>query len=191
MGRQPSVVIIELDSPYTFLVQRKLYDIGVRSRIVDPQCAQKWLKANSVKAIILSGGASSVHQTDAPQPPPEVLSLNLPVLGICYGMHWIVHRLGGKVASDSLRREYKRSSINVWDMPEPLFAGTPQFQSVWMPHGDSVTELPPGFSCLAYSNTRSFAAMQNGSIWGIQFHPEVSETQYGETILRNFLQLTG
>lgn len=193
MAHLPNVAIIELGSQYTLLIERTLRELGVRSVILDPKRATGYFKKNPLKAVILSGGASSVYDNNAPQPPAEILSLRredgqpIALLGICYGMQWLVHHLGGEVKAILGNREYGEASINLCSIPEGFFSNTPQGQKVWMSHGDSVISLPKDFGVLAYSETDTIAAMQNGSIYGVQFHPEVTHTPHGKTILTNFL----
>ncbi len=194
MDHLPKVLIIELGSQYTLLIERTLRELGVRSVILDPHRAQSFLKENRVKAIILSGGAASVYDNDAPQPPEEVLSAQdgfewvAAILGICYGMQWLAHRLGGEVKPVAGSREYGEAIIEIPGIPDGFFSGIHKTQKVWMSHGDSVTVLPQGFRALAFSKDDTIAAMQNGLTWGVQFHPEVTHTPHGKTMLFNFLR---
>lgn len=190
----PEVVIIELGSQVTLLIERLCRELGVRTVILDPRRAAGWLKSHPVKAVILSGGAASVYENNAPQPPEDVLSLKrtdgspVPVLGICYGMQWIAQHLGGTILPHPERREYGEAAINVLHGNDPLFDGTPREQTVWMSHGDSVVKIPEHFRVLAETKNGVIAAMGNGTlIWGVQFHPEVHETAEGKTLLKNFL----
>src|SRR3989344_1986079 len=197
MTHLPNVAIIELGSQYTLLIERTLRELGVRSVILDPKRAVNWLKKNPLRAVILSGGASSVYDNDAPTPPDEILTLRredgqpITLLGICYGMQWLAHRLGGEVKATPGNREYGEATINLCDPPDGFFSSTPQNQKVWMSHGDSVVVLPHGFEVLAHSDSDTIAAMQNGSVWGVQFHPEVTHTPHGKAMLTNFLHFAG
>jgi GMP synthase (glutamine-hydrolysing) len=197
MDHLPKVLIIELGSQYTLLIERTLRELGVRSVILDPRRAQRFLKENHVKAIILSGGAASVYDNDAPQPPEEVLSAQdefgrvAAVLGICYGMQWLAHRFGGEVKPVAGNREYGEAVIRIRGVPNGFFSGTFQAQKVWMSHGDSVTVLPKGFHALAFSKDGTIAAMHNRLIWDVQFHPEVTHTPHGKQMLTNFLNAAG
>jgi GMP synthase (glutamine-hydrolysing) len=184
-GGLPQVAIVELGSQYTLVIERTLRELGVRSVILQPDKTAVWLEKNPPKAVILSGGPSGVNDSGAPEPPAEVL--NFPLLGICYGMQWIAKHLGGNVRSVDGNREYGQAKISLSDGSNRFFAGTPKEQEVWMSHGDSVTLLPSGFYPLAYTGNNTVAAMTNGNIWGVQFHPEVSHTQYGKGMLSNFL----
>lgn len=190
----PTVAIIELGSQYTLVIARTLRELGVRSVILNPSRAHDWIKANPLKAVVLSGGPASVYDDDAPQPPKEVLNLKgendqpVAVLGICYGMQWIAQQLGGTVQPVAGNREYGEATIDLCGVPDGFFQGTARQQKAWMSHGDSVTKLPKGFQILAHSNTQAIAAMQNGSILGVQFHPEVTHTPHGKIMLANFLR---
>jgi GMP synthase (glutamine-hydrolysing) len=145
------------------------------------------IRAYEPIGIILSGGPSSVYDADAPVADPEMLNLGLPVLGICYGLHFIVHHLGGKVRS-APRREYGHADVNIAISETPLFAGLPPTIQVWMSHGDEALELPPGFHrTAATSNALAGIAHEERRIWAVQFHPEVHHTPLGPQLLRNFV----
>ncbi len=195
MQTLPQVAIIELGSQYTLLIERALRELGFRSVILDPSRAEQWLQEHHVKAVILSGGAASVYDRDAPQPPFDILRLRqvdggpIAVLGICYGMQWIAAHEGGTVRPIEGSREYGDATIRV-KARDGIFAETPTDQPVWMSHGDSVTVLPEGFTELAVSDG-AIAAMQRGLVWGVQFHPEVTHTPHGKQLLGNFLRLAG
>jgi GMP synthase (glutamine-hydrolysing) len=137
--------------------------------------------------LILSGGPSSVYDADAPAADPKLLSLGVPVLGICYGLQFIVHHLGGKVRSAS-KREYGHAEVTIEDSATPLFAGLPQTLQVWMSHGDQAIELPSGFHRIAAtSNALAGIANEQSRIWAVQFHPEVHHTPLGPQIIKNFI----
>ena len=135
--------------------------------------------------IILSGGPCSVYDADAPPSDPRVLALGLPVLGICYGLHFIVHHLGGKIRPAD-KREYGHAEITLVD-DTPLFAGLTRTQSVWMSHGDETLELPAGFHLTA-KTANAVAGIANPAkkIWAVQFHPEVHHTKEGTALLQEF-----
>lgn len=194
MAFLPNVAIIELGSQYTLLIERTLREIGVRSVILNPKCAADWFKQHSVRAVILSGSAASVYDEGAPKPPEEILSLKredgqpVAILGICYGMQWLVHRLGGEVKPVLGNREYGEAKLHLQEENHGIFAGTPTRQKVWMSHGDSVLTVPEGFTVLRHTDSGTIAAMAKDSVWGVQFHPEVTDTPHGKTILKNFLR---
>ena len=137
--------------------------------------------------LILSGGPASVYQEDAPHPDPQILSLNVPVLGICYGMQLICQILGGKVSA-SAGREYGRAKLSVI-AEDRLLHGLPVETTVWMSHGDQVDEVPKNFIALAKTDSCPCAAVRHrdGDVYGLQFHPEVTHTPRGTEIFRNFL----
>lgn len=199
MASLPKVAIIELGSQYTLLIERTMREIGVRSAILTPQRALSWIQQHPVRAIILSGGAASVYDKNAPKLPREVLNLRtengepIAVLGICYGMQWIAHTLGGEVKADSSHREYGQTEIRFAADSDPLSRGLgfdPQL--VWASHGDSVVQPPREFGIVARSSSNGIAAITNleRTIWGVQFHPEVTHTPNGKRMLANFLEHT-
>ena len=143
------------------------------------------IEARHPVAIILSGGPASVYDEDAPQADPRLWSGDIPVLGICYGVQLMAHQLGGRVAPAE-RREFGPATVNPM-AGEPLLAGVPDDAPVWMSHGDSILEPPPGFRVIASSPSTPFAALANDhGLMGLQFHPEVVHTPSGRDILANF-----
>ncbi len=191
----PHILIVDLGSQYTLVIGRTLRELGFRSVILDPKRAGKWIAQHraDLKAVILSGGPSSVYDTDAPQPPTGVLELGLPVLGICYGMQWMAQALGGKVEPAAGHREYGASRITLTggDYGSWLFLGLPNEQSVWTSHGDTVTVPPPGFRVAARNPENGTAAFfhPEQQLMGVQFHPEVHHTPHGKAMLKNFAQV--
>ena len=137
--------------------------------------------------VILSGGPSSVSDDDAPTIDSNIFELGVPILGICYGMQLIATRLGGNVASSSTR-EYGASSLDI-NQKSRLFNDVPKNINIWMSHSDSVKEVPNGFRSVASTTTCQVASFENEQkqIFGIQFHPEVSHTDYGKNIIENFV----
>jgi GMP synthase (glutamine-hydrolysing) len=145
------------------------------------------IKALKPLGIILSGGPSSVYDADAPAADPELLELGVPMLGICYGLHFIVHHLGGKVRPGK-KREYGHAEVTIEDGATVLFAGLPPTLQVWMSHGDEALELPAGFRRTAVSsNALAGIANEERRIWAVQFHPEVHHTPLGPQLIKNFL----
>jgi GMP synthase (glutamine-hydrolysing) len=134
----------------------------------------------------MSGGPASVYESGAPLAPSYIYEGRLPVLGICYGMQAMTHQLGGKVIS-STKREYGHAVLHISDRDSPLFTGLDESLTVWMSHGDSIEEMPPGFKALAHTENTPNAAIGNDKgMFGIQFHPEVVHTPQGKAILKNF-----
>ena len=159
------------------------------SELVSYQTSVDFIKAAKPAGLILSGGPRSVNDPDAPMVSPEIFTLGVPVLGICYGMQLMAKLLGGSVARLGVS-EYGRQLVTV-TAPSALFAGLPVRLSAWMSHGESVVQMPPGFSAIASSNDIPIAAMANpdARLYGVQFHPEVRHTEFGLEILKNFLHL--
>jgi GMP synthase (glutamine-hydrolysing) len=138
------------------------------------------------KGIILSGGPASVYEQNAPLAPPYVYEGRVPVLGICYGLQAVTYQLGGKVIP-ATKREYGHTVLHISDRNSPLFAGLDEAITVWMSHGDSIVEMPPGFKAIGHTENTPLAAISNDKkLYGIQFHPEVVHTPQGKEILRNF-----
>lgn len=145
------------------------------------------VKAMNPKGIILSGGPNSVYDEGAFSIDPKIFELGIPVLGICYGMQLITYNLGGKV-EPAKNREYGQATLEVTSDDAVLFAGTPKEQTVWMSHGDLVTQVPEGFERVGTSKDCPIAAIQdtNRNFYGIQFHAEVRHSEYGNELLRHF-----
>ena len=181
------VLIVDLGTQYTQLIARRVREAGTWCQISTPAGALEAAAGMDLAGIILSGGPSSVYDADAPEVPPALLDQGVPVLGICYGMQWMCHTLGGEVRA-SETREYGRTSIRVL-VSEGLFQDIGGHTVVWMSHGDSVAKLPEGFSAVASSDDCEFAAVHSAErgLWGVQFHPEVSHTVRGREVIDNFL----
>lgn len=180
-----AVVVLDFGSQYSQLITRRVRECGVYSELAPFDVPWEHLAPLHPKGLILSGGPASVYEPGAPQLPSWIWEQNLPVLGICYGMQLIARDLGGAVEPAD-RREYGPAQIEVVG-DSALFDGLPDALDVWMSHGDHVDAMPPGFSLLAKSANAPVAAMGNGSVIGIQFHPEVVHTPLGSAIIRNFL----
>ena len=183
-----SIVILDFGSQYTQLVARRIRELNVFSAVLPCTASIEEIQALRPRGIVLSGGPSSVYDADAPKADPAILRLGLPVLGICYGLHFIVHHLGGKVRP-AARREYGDAEVTLVDMETPLFAGLPTTLRVWMSHADEALELPPGFHVTAKSaNALAGIANPVERIWAVQFHPEVQHTKQGTELLRSFVE---
>jgi len=182
-----SIVILDFGSQYTQLIARRIREQNVFSVVLPCTAPIEQIRAQNPIGIILSGGPCSVYDSDAPAADPAILSLGLPVLGICYGLQFIAHHLGGKVRSAD-KREYGHAQVSIIDAATPLFADIPATLSVWMSHGDEAIDLPPGFHLTAKtSNAVAGIANPARNIWAVQFHPEVHHTRQGTALLRNFL----
>jgi GMP synthase (glutamine-hydrolysing) len=180
-----TIVILDFGSQYTQLIARRVRELQVYSELLPWDVDPDRVQALNPCGFILSGGPSSVYEPGAPQLPEYVLASGLPVLGICYGMQLLTAKLGGEVAS-AARREYGPALIRAFQENPLIPTGE---QPVWMSHGDRIEQLPPGFHAVADSSNSPFAAMSNaaGTIFGVQFHPEVHHTPGGKEILRRFV----
>ncbi len=182
-----SVVILDFGSQYTQLIARRIRELQVFSAVLPCTAPLAKIQALKPRGIILSGGPSSVYDAHAPAADPAVLALGVPVLGICYGLQYIVHTLGGKV-EPAARREYGDAEVTVTDRETALFAGLPETLRVWMSHGDEALAMPPGFHPTAKTaNALAGIADPERRIWAVQFHPEVHHTRQGTDLLRNFV----
>jgi GMP synthase (glutamine-hydrolysing) len=184
-----SIVILDFGSQYTQLIARRIREQNVFSVVLPCSASSAEIQSHHPIGLILSGGPCSVYDPDAPVADPGILALGLPVLGICYGLQFLTHHLGGTVRSAE-KREYGPAQVSI--LPEqvgnPLFAGLPASLDVWMSHGDEALELPPGFSLTARTaNAVAGIADPARNIWAVQFHPEVRHTPRGTDLLRNFL----
>ncbi len=186
-----TVLILDFGSQYTQLIARRLRELGVFTRIERGDLSATAVREMAPVALVLSGGPASIYGDGVLRPDPEVLNLNVPVLGICYGMHAMAALLGGSVRGSD-RREYGLAELEVVGS-SPLFAGTQQRQPVWMSHGDSVEALPAGFEVIARTENTPVAAMADSArrFVALQFHPEVRHTPHGVSMLEAFLSLAG
>lgn len=178
-------VVVNFGGQYAHLIARRIRERGVYAEIIQPEDVEKVAKNPEVKAIILSGGPSSVYHSVAPDIPDEVFQLGKPVLGICYGHQLIAKKLGGEVRRG--KGEYGKTLVRLVEK-DPIFDGWEAEEVVWMSHEDYVAQPPPGFSVLAVSENGYVAAMHKGLIYGVQFHPEVAHTAKGGLLLENFLR---
>lgn len=181
------VLVLDFGSQYAQLIARRIREQNVYCEIVRHNISAETIKARNPTAIVFSGGPSSVYESNAPKCDPNIFKLGIPVLGICYGMQLASQALGGKVESCN-RREFGRARLQIQSM-ERLFAGFPHEIDVWMSHGDQVKDLSEDFETLASTTTCPHAAVRHKKlpIYGLQFHPEVSHTSLGSTLIHNFL----
>ncbi len=181
-----TIVILDFGSQYTQLIARRIREFNVFSVVLPCTVGLAQVQALAPKGLILSGGPSSVYDADAPAADPKVLEMGVPVLGICYGLQFIAHHLGGKVES-APRREYGHAEVEIV-AESRLFQGLPGTIDVWMSHGDEAKELPEGFVVTAQTDN-ALAAIENveRGIWAVQFHPEVAHTRHGMELLKNFV----
>jgi GMP synthase (glutamine-hydrolysing) len=185
------VVVLDFGGQYTQLIARRIREQQVFSAILPCTTSLEEIKEYEPTGIVLSGGPSSVYDAAAPKCDPKVLELGVPVLGICYGMQWITHTLGGTVEKAE-RREYGRAQLDIDGIQErdgsELFAGVPASLRVWNSHGDHVRALPEGFRTVGRTEN-AIAAVENPQrkIYAVEFHPEVNHTERGSDLIRNFL----
>jgi GMP synthase (glutamine-hydrolysing) len=186
---EEKVIILDCGSQYTQLIARRIREQKVYCEIHPYTLSPDLIRGNATKGIVLSGGPASVYGKDAPRVDEELFHLEIPVLGICYGMQLMTSVLGGEVAP-SREREYGRADLRV-DEPSGIFEGLQKGKTyrVWMSHGDRVENLPSGFTTFACSANSPIAAMgdPDRKLVGLQFHPEVAHTEIGDQILHNFL----
>lgn len=178
-------LVVNFGGQYAHLITRRVRERGIYAEVVQPEDVEAAAEAPDVKAIILSGGPSSVYQEGAPDVSDKIFHLGKPILGICYGHQLIARKLGGVVMRG--KGEYGRTLMRLLER-DPVFDGWNAEEIVWMSHGDYVKEPPPGFVVLAVSENGYIAAMRKGHIYGVQFHPEVSHTAKGGLLLENFLR---
>ena len=181
-----AIVILDFGAQYSQLIARRIREQKVFSAVLPCTASLDEVKSHSPVGIVLSGAPWSVYDKDAPPADPRVFELGLPVLGICYGLQFMVHTLGGKVRPAE-KREYGHAEIDIV-AESILFDGLGKRQAVWMSHGDEALELPPGFELTA-KTAHAVAGIQNveKQWFAVQFHPEVHHTQHGTEMLRNFI----
>ena len=185
--RHQKVLVLDFGGQYNQLIARRVRDLGVYCDLLPCDMSAEKIKEYAPVGIVFTGGPNSVYGESAPRVSPEVLSLGIPVLGICYGAQLIAHTLGGKVVHAKTSEYGKREFSFVKD--NPLSEGIPQKSVCWMSHTDLVAEVPAGFETLATTESCPVALFGNAEkrIYGVQFHPEVAHTEYGNLILKNFL----
>jgi GMP synthase (glutamine-hydrolysing) len=180
------IAILDFGSQFSHLISRRLRDANIYCEIFQPDIALSDLESKQVKGIILSGGPSSVYEADLPDFNEAILDMDIPILGICYGYQLMSKLLGGTVAPLE-RKEFGRAELNI-QKQSALFGDIPSSQNVWMSHGDSIVKLPRGFSQIGTTSNCIYAAAEDADKkrYGLQFHPEVAHTEYGQRILANF-----
>ncbi|ANK60214.1 glutamine-hydrolyzing GMP synthase [Loigolactobacillus backii] len=182
------IIVLDFGSQYNQLITRRIREFGIYSELLSHKLTAAEIKAMAPKGIIFSGGPNSVYDKDAFRVDPEIFNLGIPVLGICYGMQLMADILPGGDVEPANNREYGRADIQVTDPTAVLFKDLPTDQYVWMSHGDLVTKVPDGFKQTATSKNCPIAAMADDKrkFYGLQFHTEVQNTEYGNDILRHF-----
>jgi len=186
LSTRHGIVVLDFGGQYTQLIARRVRELQVFSAILPCTASLDEIRAIEPVGIVLSGGPSSVYDKDAPVCTPDVLKLGLPVLGICYGMQWLAHNLGGKVVP-AIAREYGPAQLDIDAKDSKLFNGLPASLKIWNSHGDHVVALPPGFQITGRTDN-AVAAVEDAErrYYGVEFHPEVNHTERGRDILENF-----
>jgi len=181
------ILIIDFGSQFNQLIARRIRECGVYCIIEPPTIAIERIKEIAPQGIVLSGGPSSIYEKNSPRMDAGVFDLEIPVLGICYGMHFMVDTLGGKVKK-AQKREYGFAELSV-NSKAAIFKDVPTKSQVWMSHGDSIADLPAGFTATAVTDNTPVAAAVDTkrNFHCLQFHPEVAHTRKGKQMLRNFL----
>ncbi|MEC4675639.1 MAG: glutamine-hydrolyzing GMP synthase [Nitrospirota bacterium] len=184
---EDKILVLDFGSQYTQLIARRVREGRVYSEIFPFNTPVSKIKKFSPKGIILSGGPSSIYDRKAPKLDKRILGLGVPVLGICYGMQYLAHFYGGKVAK-AQKSEYGRAELQV-DDDRDLLSNISKKSSVWMSHGDRIDKLPEGFRIIAHTENSPVAAMasEDNMLYALQFHPEVVHTDGGKKILKNFV----
>ncbi len=185
--KQRPVLVVDFGAQYAQLIARRVREASVYSEIVPHTITAAQIKELDPAGIVLSGGPSSVYEPGSPSLDPGILELGVPVLGICYGFQVMAKQLGGEVANTGLR-EYGATQVSVVD-GGTLLDGQPDAQTTWMSHGDSVAKAPEGFRVLASTDSTPVAAFENTErrLYGVQWHPEVKHSEFGQNVLENFL----
>ncbi len=181
------IVILDFGSQYSELIARRIREQMVYSEVLSYRTTLEQLRKLNPKGIILSGGPNSVYDNGAPHCNPEIWDLGIPILGVCYGMQLMVQHQGGEVAKAD-RGEYGKASLYI-DDPTDLLTNVEDGTTMWMSHGDSVTQMPPRFELLAHTENTPCAAIANhdSKMYGVQFHPEVVHSVGGLALIRNFV----
>ncbi|MGB0581096.1 MAG: glutamine-hydrolyzing GMP synthase, partial [Limisphaerales bacterium] len=181
------IVILDFGSQYTQVIARRVRECNVFSTILPYNTKAAKVKALNPSGIILSGGPCSVFDKKAPLPDKKIFELDVPMIGICFGVQLLAQFLGGRVEKSD-KREYGKGTLNVTDRKSALFAGLPGKIQVWNSHSDKLTKLPRQFKAIATTENSAFAAIEHRKrkIFGLQFHPEVTQTKEGNTVLENF-----
>lgn len=187
MPNVEKIIVLDYGSQYNQLITRRIREFGVFSELMSHRITAEEVKAINPKGIILSGGPNSVYDSHSFGIDEKILDLGIPVLGICYGMQLITHKLGGKV-EPAKNKEYGKAELEIVNLSAQLFQTTPEKQTVWMSHGDLVTEAPEGFEVVGTSKDCPIASIQNSErqMYGVQFHPEVRHSEYGNELLKHF-----
>lgn len=187
MMNTQAILVLDFGSQYSQLIARRIREIGVYTKVIPYYTPLKEIKNMNISGIILSGSPASVYSKEAPTLDMEIFNLKIPVLGICYGMQIIVKLFGGLVSKDS-KQEYGSSEIFLRDEKSLLFSELPNKFQIIMSHGDSIEKIPDNFKQLAFTkNCIASISNETQKIYGLQFHPEVTHSEFGDQIIKNFV----
>ncbi len=178
------ILIIDYGSQYSQLIARRIREMEVYCEIKNKIDVNNI--DNSIKGIIFSGGPASVYEKGAPSIDKKIFELNIPILGICYGMQLITYLNGGTVEK-STKREFGKATLEITDVNNPLFSNVPEKSLVWMSHGDHITKMADGFRTIAKTSSSNAAITNDKNVYALQFHPEVLHSEYGKTMIENFV----
>ena len=186
--RDPSILILDFGSQYSELIARRIRETNVFSLVVSNNISIEEIITINPQGIVLSGGPNSVYDKNSPKCNEKIFKLGIPVLGICYGMQLMVKQLGGSVIPAINKAEYGRAPITI-DFANILLCDVEDKSVMWMSHGDSIKSLPEGFYKIAHTENTSHAAISNNEkkLFGVQFHPEVIHSEFGMTVIKNFV----
>ena len=187
MLHKENILIIDFGSQYTQLIARRVRELKVYSEIHPHSITIEKIEEMGPAGIIFSGGPMSIYEEDSPQIDSKIFDLNIPILGICYGLQVVSKQFNGKIEA-AKHREYGKTILKIIE-EDVLFSGVNKETQVWMSHGDYITQLPEGFKITGESSSSPICAISNNDkkIYALQFHPEVAHTIEGKNILHNFL----
>jgi len=180
-----NVIVLDFGGQYSHLITRRIRDLSVFADLLPHDTSAKDIELLNPSGIILTGGPSSVYDDNSPKPDYKIFDLDIPVLGICYGLQIIVDKMGGSITRTD-KREYGKATLSI-SSDQKLFSGIGSKTDVWMSHGDATKKLPDNFKSIGATDNSPYAAISSNNLYGVQFHPEVTHTQNGTKILKNFL----
>lgn len=178
------ILVLDFGAQYAHLICRRIRELGVYAELVPFDITPQEIQRKNARGLILSGGPKSVYSRGSPLPDNEIYHLGLPILGVCYGLQAIVFQNGGNVLHVS-KKEFGKSTLKL-KTESSLFKGLDSATTCWMSHGDAAQDLPSGFESIASTENSPYAAISSGNIFAVQFHPEVTQTEQGMSMLSNF-----
>lgn len=184
MEQKNKILIVDFGSQYSQIIARRIRELQVYCEIVEKLEVSDITE--NVKGVILSGGPASVYEKDSPTIDKKIFDIEIPVLGICYGMQLITHLNGGKVEK-AKKREFGKAVLEIIDTENPLFSGVSKNSNIWMSHGDHITEIACGYRQIAKTSSSNAAITNDRGIYALQFHPEVYHSEEGIKIISNFV----